>query len=112
MRRDRWGSEAARWGYKEYQHGLVHEAGMHDLTWVLSHMHQSSAQARDVLRQVAQCLAHMHEDGRIVGDLNPSHIVQVGCSKCLGILGNVGFWSFKLGGAKCAAPLLAATSLD
>jgi len=47
------------------------------LMWVLSHMHQSSAQARDVLRQVAQCLAHMHEDGRIVGDLNPSHIVQM-----------------------------------
>ncbi len=74
---DRWTADITSAGFAEYTHGFVMEAAQRNLMVVIAQERLSVDDVRNIMLQIAICLLHLHENGRIHGDFKPLNAVRM-----------------------------------
>ena len=73
----RWAADAEKRGFAAYSRGIVMPRAQRNLMVVLLQERLDLAQTRSMLDDLARCLSHVHDQGKIHADVKPLNVVRV-----------------------------------
>lgn len=73
----RWTMDIASAGFEECRYGFVMEAAQRNLMIVIAQERLDIDDVRNIMGQIALCLQHLHQNGRIHGDFKPLNAVRM-----------------------------------